>query len=66
MTLFLLRDRFKFWKFISKGYSNKEIATKLDISDRTVKNHIFMLFKKIGVVDRTQAAVYALRKGLIK
>jgi DNA-binding NarL/FixJ family response regulator len=53
-------------KFISKGYSNKEIATKLDISDRTVKNHIFMLFKKIGVVDRTQAAVYALRKGLIK
>lgn len=62
----LTKRQIQILKFISKGYSNKEIATKLDISDRTVKNHIFMLFKKIGVVDRTQAAVYALRKGLIK
>lgn len=51
---------------VANGLSNKEIATNLSISERTVKNHIFNLFKKIGVSDRTQAAVFAIKNSLIK
>ena len=47
------------------GLSNKEIAGKLDISEKTVKNHIANIFSKLQVNDRTQAIVYALRKGLV-
>jgi len=45
---------------------NKEIADSLLISERTVKNHISSIFKKIEVSDRTQAAVFAIRNNLIK
>lgn len=51
---------------VASGMFNKEIATKLNISERTVKNHISNIFKKILVVDRTQAAVFAIRNGLIQ
>ena len=51
---------------IANGMFNKEIAMKLNISERTVKNHISNIFKKIEVVDRTQAAVFAIRNGLIQ
>lgn len=51
--------------YISKGMCNKEIAFELDISERTVKNHISNLFKKISVVDRTQAAVFAIKNDII-
>ena len=43
----------------------KEIAEHLNISERTVKNHVSNIFKKIGVTDRTQAAVFAIRNNLI-
>ena len=46
-----------------KGNSNKEMAEKLFISEKTVKNHLTSIFKKLGVKDRTQAAVYALKNG---
>lgn len=52
-------------KDLSTGMYNKEIALKLDISERTVKNHISSIFKKIGVADRTQAAVFSIRNNLI-
>ncbi len=52
-------------KKMSFGMYNKEIAEKLDISERTVKNHISNIFKKIEVTDRTQAAVFAIRNNLI-
>lgn len=51
---------------IANGMSNKEIAGTLNISERTVKNHISNIFKKIDVSDRTQAAVFAIRNNLIK
>lgn len=50
---------------ISNGYYNKEIAVVLKISERTVKNHITSLFKKIGVKDRTQAAIFAIKNNLV-
>ncbi len=52
-------------KLVAKGEFNKDIALTLDISERTVKNHIFNIFKKLGVSDRTQAAVFAIRNDLI-
>ena len=51
---------------VASGMSNKEIAINLDISERTVKNHISNIFKKIDVSDRTQAAVFAIKNDLIK
>jgi len=51
---------------LSNGMFNKEIATTLNISERTVKNHISNIFKKIEVNDRTQAAVFAIKNDLIK
>lgn len=51
---------------VANGMSNKEIATNLNISERTVKNHISNIFKKIDVSDRTQAAVFAIRNDIIK
>lgn len=51
---------------LAVGMYNKEIAERLDISERTVKNHVSNLFKKLGVTDRTQAAVFAIRNNLIQ
>ena len=53
-------------KMIAAGYLNKEIGSELNISERTVKNHVSSLFKKIGVSDRTQAAVYAIKNNMVK
>lgn len=51
---------------VANGMFNKEIATNLNISERTVKNHISNIFKKIDVSDRTQAAVFAIKNNLVK
>lgn len=50
---------------VSSGLFNRQIAEKLEISERTVKNHVSNIFKKIEVADRTQAAVFAIRNNLI-
>lgn len=50
---------------IAAGLGNKEIAYRLGISDRTVQFHIRSIFDKTGAASRTEAAVLALRKGLI-
>jgi len=52
-------------RLVIAGMSNKEIAYALGISHQTVKNHITALLSKLGVADRTQAAVYALRRGWV-
>lgn len=52
-------------KLIAEGLFNKEIGDRLNISERTVKNHVFNLFKKIGAADRTQAAVFAIRNNVV-
>ena len=48
-------------RLISEACSNKKISDELTISERTVKNHISHIFRKIDVEDRTQAAVFAIR-----
>jgi two-component system, NarL family, response regulator LiaR len=51
-------------KLVASGLSNKEIAARLSFAESTVKNRLSVLFQKIGVEDRTQAAIYALTAGL--
>jgi DNA-binding NarL/FixJ family response regulator len=52
-------------RHLSLGLTNKQIAVELDISYETVKEHVQHILRKIGVGDRTQAAVWSVRKGLI-
>ena len=61
----LLSDReIEVLKLVAAGYLNRDIGNMLCISERTVKNHIFTIFKKIKCTDRTQAAVFCIRNGL--
>lgn len=50
---------------VASGLANKEIALRLGISERTVKNHLSNIMEKLHVNSRTQAAVYALKSGLV-
>jgi DNA-binding NarL/FixJ family response regulator len=51
---------------VANGMFNKEIANSLHISERTVKNHVSNIFKKLDVADRTQAAVFAIKNDIVK
>ncbi|MGH7274994.1 MAG: response regulator [Nitrospiria bacterium] len=53
-------------KLIADGKTNKEIANTLTISEKTVKNHVRNIFQKLEVDDRTQAAIFAIQRGLIQ
>ena len=61
----LTRRELDVLKLIAQGFYNKEIADELSISEKTVKNHVSRLFKKINVSDRTQAAVYAIKNNIV-
>lgn len=53
-------------KLVADGKANKEIATALDISERTVKTHLAHLFEKLGATSRTEAVKVATRRGLVR
>ena|SRR5699024_2937013 len=63
---FLTNREFEVLKLIANGESNSQISHHLKISDKTVKNHVNSLFKKMDVNSRTQAAVHAIRSGLVE
>jgi DNA-binding NarL/FixJ family response regulator len=50
---------------LARGRSNREIARALRVSEKTVKTHVSSIFGKLGVADRTQAALHAVRSGLV-
>jgi DNA-binding NarL/FixJ family response regulator len=50
---------------IAKGLVAKEIARTLDISEKTVRNHISNIYRKLGIYDRSQLVIYAMKKGLV-
>ncbi len=51
-------------RLLARGYSNKEIGRALDITEKTVKNHVASILSKLGLTSRTQAALFAVRTGL--
>ena len=64
-TALLTHRETEILKFIAQGCFNKEIASKMGITEQTVKNHVSNIFKKIDVCDRTQAALYAIRNNIV-
>ncbi len=52
-------------RLIASGMSNKEIARELVLNERTVKGHVSNILSKLGLADRTQAALYAVREGIV-
>ena len=52
-------------KLMAKGQANKQIAFNLKISEKTVRNHISHIYEKLEIYDRSQAVLYAVRKGLV-
>ncbi len=52
-------------RYVATGMSNKEIADKLIYSEKTVKNYLSIIFQKLNIRDRTQAAILALRQGIL-
>ena len=53
-------------KLLAAGQANKQIARRLHISEKTVRNHVSHMYEKLQIYDRSQAVLYAVRKGLIE
>jgi DNA-binding NarL/FixJ family response regulator len=53
-------------RHLATGMANKQIAYKLKISDKTVRNHVSNMYEKLEIYDRSQAVLYAVRKGLVE
>ncbi len=62
----LTRREFDVLRLVAQGDSNRSIAKKLFISEKTVKNHLTNIFQKLGVGDRTQAAIHAVKSKMVE
>lgn len=65
MTTSLSERELQILRLVAEGFSNRQIAGKLDISENTVKVHVRNIFGKIQVASRTEASMYAVRNGLL-
>ncbi|MDQ7028680.1 MAG: response regulator transcription factor [Ardenticatenia bacterium] len=62
----VLNDReIQILRGVAHGWTNQEIARRLGVSEKTIKNQLSMIFRKLRLENRTQAAIYALQKGLV-
>lgn len=61
----LTRREFDVLRLVARGDNNRSIAQKLFISEKTVKNHLTNIFQKLGVDDRTQAAIHAVKNKMV-
>lgn len=62
----LTEREFEVLRLIAQGYSNRDMAHRLYISEKTVKTHLSNIFEKIQVADRLQAALYAIRNRIVE
>lgn len=62
----LSRREMEILRYVTHGKTNKQIAQTLGISHQTVKNHVSSILTKLDVEDRTQAAIYAMRRGWVR
>jgi len=53
-------------RLLASGMANKQIAYRLKISEKTVRNHVSNMYEKLNIFDRSQAVLYAVRKGLVE
>src|SRR5207249_6014840 len=53
-------------KLMAVGQANKQIARRLEISEKTVRNHVSHMYEKLQIYERSQAVLYAVRKGLVE
>jgi len=60
----LTNQEYRILALVAQGRRNAKIALELSISIRTVENHLYRIFDKLGVSSRTEAALYALQSGL--
>ena len=60
----LTRRELEVLRLIAQGMSNRQIASELSVAEKTVKTHVSNVLSKLGVADRTQAALYAVQHGL--
>jgi DNA-binding NarL/FixJ family response regulator len=51
--------------WVTRGFTNREIAEELHIAEKTVRIHVSSILDKMGARDRTQATIYALQRGLV-
>lgn len=61
----LTKREFDVLRLVARGDNNRSIAQKLFISEKTVKNHLTNIFQKLGVDDRTQAAIHAVKNKMV-
>ena len=65
MKNFLTKREYEIFTYLAKNYSTSEIADKLSINVKTVRNHISNTIQKLGVEGRTQAVVMLVKNGII-
>ena len=62
----LTRTQVQILKLIAQGLAGKQIAAHLGISEKTVRNHVSRIYRRLHIFDRSQAVLYAIRQGLVK